>query len=341
MSRNRTIIDIATSLGISPSTVSRALNDNPRISNKTKEKVRKLALELDFTLNPMASNLRSNRSQTVGIIVPRISMYFHAAVLTVVQNLLHKEGYNLIICQSNDSPELEKELVNTLYASRVDGVIVASTLQSTDFSHFDVLTRKQIPLVFYDRVPVDYYPAQIIKGDDYRGGFEATEHLINSGCKSIAHISGPLTCNLYKDRYAGYIDALRKYKIPYKQEWVFFHELTLENAVESVHKLFKMESIPDGLFTANDTSAIAALQVAREFGISVPNDFKIVGYSNDPRSGIVSPAITTVEQHPDLVGEKIVEVILQLMTKKGETVEYVTEPIITPISLMIRDSSHL
>ncbi|SMO52197.1 LacI family DNA-binding transcriptional regulator [Solitalea koreensis] len=337
MSKNRTIIDIATALGISPSTVSRALNDHPRISNETKEKVKKLVFELDFTLNPMASSLRSNKTQTIGMIVPGISYYFHATVLTVVQNLLWKEGYQVIICQSNDSPEVEKELVNTLYASRVVGVIAATTLRTTDFSHYDILTRNQIPLVFYDRVPVNYYPAQIVKGDDYKGGFEATEHLIQLGCKSIAHISGPLTCNLYKDRYAGYIDALKKYKIPYRQDIVFFHELSMDNAVESIKKIFKMETKPDGIFTANDTSAIGALMVARELGIEVPKEFKIVGYSNDPRSSIISPGITTIDQHPDLIGQQLAITILDLI--RGAETNLITEPIITPITLTIRESS--
>ncbi|HEY9560421.1 MAG TPA: LacI family DNA-binding transcriptional regulator, partial [Anseongella sp.] len=185
-----TIVDIARELSISPATVSRALNDHPKISNKTKEKVRAKALELGYRRNKLASGLRNNKTYTIGMIVPRISMFFHAEVTTMVQNLLHKQGYNLIICQSNDSYELESELAATLYSSRVDGVLVSATLYTSDFSHFDAFVEKGIPLVFYDRVPVDYYPAQIVRGDDYRGGFLAGTHLVETGCREIAAIFG-------------------------------------------------------------------------------------------------------------------------------------------------------
>src|SRR5690606_9435831 len=134
----------------------------------------------------LASGLRNNRTFTIGMIIPRISMYFHAEVITAIQNQLHRKGYNLIICQSNDSYELEVELAATLYSSRVDGLLVASALYTSDYSHFDVFVKKGIPLVFYDRVPVNPYPAQMVRGDDYRGGYLAATHLIEIGCREIA-----------------------------------------------------------------------------------------------------------------------------------------------------------
>ncbi len=211
-SKNNSIQDIAEALHLSPATISRVLNNHPHVHKKTRAKVMTLVERVGYKRNVMASGLRTNKTKTIGLIVPRISMYVHAEVITVIQNGLHAHGYSLIICQSNDSVEMEKELAGTLYASRVDAVIVACTLYTTDFSHFDVLTQNDIPVVFYDRVPVKAYPASIIKGDDFRGAYLGTSHLIELGCKRIAYISGPLTCNLYTERYAGFEKAMHEQK---------------------------------------------------------------------------------------------------------------------------------
>lgn len=334
-----TIIDIAKALGLSPSTVSRALKDHPHISQATKEKVKQQAKKLGYRHNALASSLRRNKSNTIGLIIPRISMYFQSAVITAIQNKLHEHGYHLIICQSSDRYELEVELVNALYSSRVEGLIVSTTLYTTDFSHFDVFTKNNIPLVFYDRVPKNY-PAQVIKGDDYQGGYLATQHLIEQGCKQIAHISGPLSCNLYEDRFAGFKDALKAHGLSFNKKWVYFHELTKENALKTCEELFSKKPYPDGLLACNDTTAIAALQYLKQLKIAVPEQFKIIGYSNDPRSEIISPAITSIEQFPAEVGIKAANAILDLILQKTRPRKSLP-PIITPIQLIPRESTLL
>jgi len=197
------IQDIAQALKLSPATISRVLNKHPHVHETTRRKVMAMVEQVGYRRNIMASGLRTNKTNTIGLIVPRISMFFHAEIITTIQNGLHEHGYNLIICQSNDSVEIEKDLVQTMYASRVDAVIVACTLFTTDFSHFDILKQNNIPVIFYDRVPVEPYPACIIKGDDFRGTYLGTTHLIELGCKRIAYISGPLMCSIYIDRFAG------------------------------------------------------------------------------------------------------------------------------------------
>lgn len=331
-----TIVDIATELNISPSTVSRALNDHPKISKATKEKVRRKALEMAYRRNKLASGLRNNRTYTIGMIVPRISMFFHAEVITIVQNLLHGQGYHLIICQSNDSSELEKDLAATLYASRVDGVLVASTLYTTDYSHFDIFVEKGIPLVFYDRVPNGPYPAQMVKGDEYRGGYLAGTHLVEAGCRRVAGIFGLLGCSLYKGRYAGFEDALKAGDLRLDKSRMFFHELTRENALGTLNKLFSAKSCPDGLFTANDTSALAVLEFARERGIRIPEDLKVIGYSNDPRAATVTPAITTIDQFPGEVARQIVAVLGKLLDNRSRKIVEEPETLTTPVALIKR-----
>ncbi|HEY0609458.1 MAG TPA: LacI family DNA-binding transcriptional regulator [Chitinophaga sp.] len=333
----KTIVDIAEELNLSVSTVSRALNDHPNISVRTKEKVKKMARKLGYRPNALAAGLRNNRSRTVGLIIPRISMFFPAAISTIIQNKLQEHGYHLIICQSNDSFEQEIELVNTLYSARVDALAVSTTLHTTDFSHFDVFRNHQIPLVFFDRVPLEQN-VKVIKGDDFLGGFIATEHLIKKGCKDIVHISGPLTCSLYIERVAGYKNALQQYKLPFKKSRIFYQELTRENALQACKQIFDKQPYPDGIFAANDTTAITILQYCRSINLKVPEDIKIIGYSNDPRSEIITPSITSIDQSPEIMGERVAAALIEMLNTAPSTTHRYSQEII-PIQLIERGSS--
>lgn len=329
------IIDIAEALNLSPATISRALNNGSYVKAETKKRVLDMAEKLGYRRNLMASSLRSNKTNTIGLIVPRISMFFHAEVITIIQNELHKLGFNLIICQSNDSLQMEKELVNIMFSNRVDALIVASTLQTEDFSHFDVFVNNNIPLVFYDRVPTKPYQATVVKGDDFRGGYLATQHLLELGCKKIAHLSGPLTSNLYIDRSTGYKKALTQYNIPINEDLIFYQELTHENARKAMEKIFGGETKPDAVFTSNDTSAIAVLEFAREHNIRVPENLKIVGYSNDSRTEIIRPSLTTIEQFPIVVGTKVVKELIKKLKAKTTETDIALESEVTTISVQL------
>lgn len=332
------IHDIAEALHLSPATISRVLNNHPHVHESTRSKVMTMIEEKGYKRNVMASGLRTNKTHTIGLIVPRISMFFHTEVITTIQNQLHAQGYNLIICQSNDQLEMEKDLTRTLYASRVDGVIASCTLFTTNFDHFDILSQNNIPVIFYDRVPMKPYPACIIKGDDFRGAYLAVSHLLELGAKRVAFINGPLSCNLYVDRYAGFEKAMTQHNVPILKESVFYQELNEENARKSLHALFNKPPYPDAIFAVNDLTALAALQFAKEIGVKVPQKLRIVGYSNDPRASIASPAITTVDQFPGRTGKIIVRELLKLL--KGNQQTMVDQlPIITPVELIRRMST--
>ena len=337
--KKNSIHDIAEVLQLSPATISRVLNNHPHVHETTRNKVMAMVEQVGYKRNVMASSLRTNKTQTIGLIVPRISMFVHAEIITTIQNGLHAHGYNLIICQSNDSVEMEKDLAQTLYASRVDAVIAACTLFTSDFSHFDILTQNNIPVVFYDRVPVKPYPALIIKGDDFRGAYLAISHLIELGCRRIAYISGPLVCSIYIDRFAGFKKAMAQNNVPIVKDWVFYQELNADNARKAMHRLFAKKPFPEAIFAANDVTALAVLDFAREIGISVPGELKIVGYSNDPRSAIVSPSITTVDQFPTQIGRVIVSELLKILKNGMETIDVDSTPIITPVQLIRRMST--
>lgn len=336
--QQNTILDIAEALKLSPATISRALNNHPYVKEKTKKDVFEMAAKLGYRRNQMASGLRSNKTNTVGLIVPRISMFFHAEVITAIQNSLHSHGYNLIICQSNDSLKLEVELADILFSSRVDALIVACTLQTLECSHFDKLIEHGTPVIFYDRVPTGYDKASIVKGDDFNGGYIATKKLIASGCKRIAHVSGPLTSNLYLDRHAGFLKAMEEEGLKVNGHWLFHQELTASNGEQAMEQMFSTADVPDGIFTDNDTSAIAALEFAKAKQISVPDQLKIVGYSNDPRTSISSPSITSVEQFPEAVGKKIVEVLIDRLKNNDDDVVK-TGVFTIPVELISRAST--
>lgn len=338
-SRNHSIQGIAEALRLSPATISRVLNNHPHVHETTRTKVMAKVEQMGYKRNFMASGLRTNKTHTIGLIVPRISMFVHAEIITTIQNGLHAHGYSLIICQSNDSVEMEKELIQKLNAYRVDAVIAACTLHTSDFSHFDILAENNIPLVFYDRVPVKPYKACIIKGDDFRGAYLGTSHLIELGCREIAFISGPLTCNLYIDRHAGFEKAMNQNNVPISKERIFYHELNADNARKSMHRLFAQKPYPDAILAANDVTALTALEFAKEIGISVPGELKIVGYSNDPRSSIVTPAITTIEQFPGQIGKVIVSEVLRILKSDSKDTIVDSTPIITPVQLLRRMST--
>jgi DNA-binding LacI/PurR family transcriptional regulator len=336
--QHQTILDLAAALKLSAATVSRALNNTSYVKEDTKLRVLEMAEKLGYRKNTMAAGLRNNKTNTVGLIVPKISMYFHSAVVTVIQNLLHAQGYNLIIGQSNDDPGMEKELVDTLFSSRVDALIVSCTLQTEDFNHFNIFTDHNIPVLFYDRVPPRSFPSDTIKGDDFRGGYLAGKHLAETGCKQIALISGPLTSNLYQDRSAGFFSALEQHKIEIYRKLTFHQPLTADYTRAALRKMFAGEVIPDALFVTSDRNAVTALQFAKENGINVPDDLRIVGYSNDPITAIVSPSITSVEQFPAVFGDRLVQALMEMLKVKATTRVY-TDPIITPVELIRRMST--
>lgn len=332
------LLDLAAALKLSPATVSRALNNTSYVKEETKARVLEMAGQMGYRKNTMAAGLRNNKTNTVGLIVPKISMYFHAAAVTVIQNLLQQHGYNLIIGQSNDDPLMEKQLADTMFSSRVDAIIVSCTLQTSDYTHFDVFTDHDIPLLFYDRVPPATYPARRIRGDDFNGGYLAGKHLAEAGCKRIGLISGPLTSNLYQDRTAGFYSALKEFKLPVHNELIFHQPLTPEYTLQAMEKMFQLQQKPDGLFVTSDMNAVRAIDFAKRQGLNVPGDIRILGYSNDPVAAMVTPPVTTIEQFPAIFGDKLVEALMEMLKDKDtDLLDAVS--IITPVELIKRESA--
>lgn len=334
--KKTTIKDIANVLGITPSAVSRALNDNPRISAKTKTAVLQVAKNLNYQPNHLASALRSGKSKLIGVIVPRTNSNFFSSVLQNLEEVLNKKGYNVVISQSNESYKKECQSIDALLQTQVDGVIASLANETVNFSHYEKIKSKNVPLILFDRgdndINVDY-----IGIDDYESSSMVIDHLIEQGCKRIAHIGGYRHTRIFKNRIIGFIDALKKNKLPYDDELILEGDLSIKDGRAKMEKLLKLKERPDAVYAAGDYAALGALQVLQENNILVPQEIALVGFSDEPFTSLVTPAITTVNQHSNQIGRIAAETFLKRINEK----EYkpVLNKIILKSELIIRQSS--
>jgi len=330
-----TIHDIARELKISASTVSRALNDNPRISIKTKEKIKAVADSLGYRPNTLASNLRNKKSNTIGIVVPLINRHFFSSVISGAEDVAYKAGYTVVISQSNDLAAKEINIVQSMFSNRVDGLIISIAMQTDTFEHLKLFRKKHIPLVFFDRAVPEIETDKIVV-DDFAGGYRVTQHLIDQGYKRIGHLAGPQNLMTYYDRKNGYMEALRKNGIPYDESLVIINTLTSDEGVTAIQQLMDLPHPPDAVFCGNDTTALSVMIYLRDKGIRIPEDIGIVGFSNEPFSKVVSPSISTIAQPGFIMGQKAAELIIRKIENKERTYQTIT----LPTELIIRESSN-
>lgn len=331
-----TIHDIAKALNIDSSTVSRALNNSSRVTEKTKNRIIKKAKELGYQRNVLASNLRKRVTNTIGVVVPRISRHFFSSVIQGVEETAYLAGYNVLICQSLEQLEREKQIMETLVANRVDGVLISISMETVNYKHMQLVKNSGTPLVFFDR-HCDVPETNNVLIDDFKGGFDATEHLIDMGCKNIIHFSGPPTLEIYKNRLRGYKAALKKNNLPYIPEYVISSKLMEKDGIEIVKKLLKGKLDFDGIFSANDVAAIGAIKYLTSKGVKIPEDVAIVGFSNEPISTVINPALTTIDQSGFTMGKIATDLLLKHIKNQNEPLE--PQTIIMESNLIERQSS--
>jgi len=331
-----TIHDIAKKLNLSASTISRALNNNPVISESKRDLIKKMAAEMGYRPNILAANLRTKRTNTIGVIVPLINRHFFSSVISGIEDVAYKQGFAVTISQSNDNFEKECKIAQTLFSNRVDGLILSMAMETTNFDHIKVFTDKKIPTIFFDRVVNEINVDKIVV-DDYGGGFKATQHLISQHAKHIAHIGGPLSLDIYKNRQQGYCDALKNAGLEVDQSLIINNSLTREDGAKAIRKLLDNPIKPDAIFCANDTTALSVIIYLQNNGINVPNDIAVMGFSNEPFSEVVTPSISTVMQPGFLMGKKAAELIIEHILHKTENPVFQT--IVLPTELIIRESS--
>lgn len=331
-----TIYDIANKLNISVATVSRALKDDPVVSKKTKKRIAELAEEMGYRSNHFARNLRSQTTNTIGVIVPRLDSHFMSTVISGIENVANSEEYNLIISQSSESFEREMANAKTMFNSRVDGLLVSLAYDTEGLNHFDVFFKRNIPLIFFDRV-VEHENCTNILIDNRRAGNEATNHLIKQGCTRIVHITATPKRNVYVDRLEGYKQALLQSNIPFNEDYLIISNLSQEAGKAAAAKILQMKPLPDALFVANDNCAVGCMLALKQAGIKIPGDIAFVGFNNDPVSMVIEPNLTTINYRGYEMGEVAARNLINHLN--GTATIRSTNTIILRSELIVRASS--
>jgi LacI family transcriptional regulator len=332
-----TIHDIAEKLQVTASTVSRALNNNPRISEATKKKVLKAAKELNYQPNNIASALRSGKSRLIGVVVPTANRNFFSSVIRGIEEIANSLNYKVVISQSYDDFEKEVQTVEALLNAQVDGIIASVGKTTENVDHFKKILKKGIPLVLFDRVTNELDVSQVVI-DDYYGALQATEHLINEGCRRIVHFTSSQNINIYKERKRGYEDALLKHGIALDPKLIRFSKLQLEDGRASMQEVIDEKISFDAVFSASDYSIMGAMQVLKENGYKLPQDVKLVGFGDEPFTSFTEPTLTTVDQKSIPMGKITAETFFEILNQKDQTNTLSKKTILKP-ELIIRNSS--
>jgi DNA-binding LacI/PurR family transcriptional regulator len=334
-SHNVTIKDIAKILGVSPSTVSRAIKDHPDISMQTKQQVRDLVEKMRYKPNVIALSLRSRKTNLIGVIVPQIIHHFFSSVISGIEDTAMDEGYNVMLFQSNESYEREVLNIQTLHNNRVDGVLISLSKTTHKFRHITDLLDDGVPVVLFDRISDEIETDKVIV-DDFNGAFNAVEMLIKTGCKRIAHFAAPQYLQIGYQRKRGYISALEKNGIEVDDSLIVKCDV-IEEALEITPKIMSLPNPPDAIFTVNDLTAAGVLKVLKSMNLRVPEDVSVVGFSDGLVATVTDPTLSTVSQHGFLLGKKAASVLLDRI-RNGVDVKFpVTE--IIPTELIIREST--
>jgi LacI family transcriptional regulator len=334
--KRTTIHDIAKALDLTASTVSRALNDHPKISSETKELVRKKAKELNYTTNTLAASLRTGKAKTLGLIVPRINRFFISNTISGIESVTNKAGYNIIICQSEESLQKEEQNIITLINSRVDGIMIAISFETNTSKHIEKARKSGIPIVQFDRIRDDIQVSNVLN-DNEMASYTAVKHLIDQGYTSIAHFSGPLHINIYQQRLAGYKKALLESNIPFNESLVFENVLDKEKGFQTTLSIYKNKLNVDAIFSASDYSALGALLAAKQLQLSIPQQIGIVGFADEPFTEFVSPSLTSVNQFAEEMGATVAKTMIDQIESHRD--ELVPKSISITPRLIVRESS--
>jgi LacI family transcriptional regulator len=337
MKNNRevTIYDVARALNISPSTVSRGLKDHPHISKTTRDRIKSAAYNMGYRHNKFASSLRKRKTETIGVIVPKLNSYFQATAISGIEKITNKHGYGLIISQSLETVRQELKCISTMFSSRVDGLLISLAYDTSKMDHFKILFEKNIPVVFFDRV-ADIQGCIRTIIDNYKAGYEVTAHLIAQGCRRIVHLGGNLLRNVYSERYRGYRQALADNGLEFDADLLIISELTNQDGIMAAHAIMKMNVRPDAVFASNDATAVAVICELKKAGIKIPEEISVAGFNNEPISQVVEPNLTTIDYPAREIGEIAANSLIEILNNSGEIR---LSTVILKHKLIVRDSS--
>lgn len=329
-----TIREVAQSLNISISTVSRALRDTYDVSQSTRQRVLDKVNELNYKPNYSAIGLVQGKTHNIGIILPLVTNYYFSTVITGIQQIAYNRDYNVTLYLTNDSQEKELQVIQNLPMGSLDGLLVSTSFRSDAFGYYHKIIKDGYPVVFFDRSVAGVHTSRVLQ-DDFNGAYEATRHLIASGYTKIAHITGPKEMIITQKRLEGYKQALRRHKLPINDQWIIHSGFSQEWGEQDTLQLLDCRNKPDAIFAINDRKAIGAIVVLKEKNIQIGADFGVVGFTNDPMSAIISPTLTTVAEPAFQVGKTSCELLLKHLQRKY----FEPEEIILPGKLYIRQST--
>ncbi|MDP2721639.1 MAG: LacI family DNA-binding transcriptional regulator [Bacteroidales bacterium] len=333
--KQTTLKGIAEILGVSHTTVSRALKDHPDISEEMKIQVQQLAKELNYHPNNLAVNLRKNQSSTIGVIIPEISFYFFPSVLKGIEEVAHNMGYNVMIMQSNESLQREKENVSLLLGNRIAGLLVSVSYETKEYSHFDEIENAGIPIVFFDKV-VEQKNIFKVDIDGIKAAREGTTHLIESGFKNIVLLAGNPNMSISIDRIKGYKQALEANGMDMVQENILYAN-NLDEAEFVTQQVISRRNRPDAIFTISDQNLSGALQAIKKAGLTIPDDIAILSFSDGPLTTIMNPSISSIKHSGYQIGNKAASLLFYRIQNPEQALIPIVQ--ILETELVIREST--
>jgi len=332
--RHISLKDLAKELGVSISTVSRALKNHPDISPEMTQKVQELAVTKNYSPNPLAMGLLRQQTKMIGVIVPDINTHFYSSIISGIEKIAKDHGYFIVISSSNESLEKEIESVENLLKSRVEGFIVCLSQETNDYTHFEKLVNNEVPLVFFDRICESLnVPAVLVNGQEATK--KITQHFYENGCKRIAYISGPENLNISQNRKTGYLKGLKECRLEYDEKLLIHCNLSIEEAKKAAQKLLQLKHKPDAIFGINDTVAFAAMIEVKKHKLKIPDDISLAGFTDEFHSIVVDPPLTSVSHPTFQMGEEAAKLFFELL-KKGSNIN---KRVMLPLDLVVRESS--
>ena len=347
MKRKITLKQIAQELDVSISTVSKALRNSAEISDDTKQKVQAFAKLYNYRPNNIALSLKNRRTNTIGIIIPEIVHHFFSNVISGVEHVANKRGYNVIIGLSNES--FSKEVINMemLANGSIDGFILSiakETQKLQDYHHFNETMSQGMPIVMFDRVVAEINCDKVIV-DDFNGAKKAVEKLIKNNCKSIALITTNDYVSVGKLRTQGYLEAFEENGITAEPKLILKIDDTLDNETQldvlenEIEQLFKSNKSIDGVFAVNELYALLAMKVAKKLGLEVPEDVQVIGFTDGVLSKHSTPRLTTVRQHAHRMGEMAAQLLIDKLESEYDTIDEEFQTVVIPTELIEREST--
>lgn len=313
-----TIKDIAKALGLSTSTVSRALRDSHEISTETKQLVLEYATRINYHPNPIALSLKEKRSRSIGVIVAEIANSFFSQAINGIESVAYDKGYNVIISQSHESYDKEVMTLQYLASRSIDGLLISVSTATKDLQHLKALHERGFPIVFFDRIVEDIHTHKVMV-DNFRGAYDATMHLIKQGYTNIATITNSENLSISRERVAGYAEALAQKNIKARKSMIkycFHGGMLLSEVEEAINQLLKTRPRPDAIFTSSDKLTTGCMRVLKSKGIRIPKDIALVGFSNSDLIELLDPPLTVVRQPAFEMGQVATELLLQLIESK-------------------------